>query len=261
MSLKNLRTLVFLVGILFSTISCNVNYDVTLHKNHEITSQLEVDFRQMLEAMKAMDSTGSKSDSKKAFESMKNFPKVWTPMSEIDEFGSKVKNPDSIRLMKKMFMKGNFEGDDMIGMSAKFANFSKTDFEDLWKMDPSSGNKFGEDIFNFWNGKQFTLKVDEIHKNLIKSLSSKDGMMTGSTSTSADEESDEESNDPDGGFMSMMFGKIKTTLHFESKIVSIKGKNDWVEKIDDHTIRLTYDLEQKDAKRKFSDSEIIITTE
>ena len=259
MSLKNLRTFLFLVGILFSAISCNVNYDITLHKNNEITSQLEVDFRQMIEAMKAMDSTGSKSDSKKAFESMKNFPKVWTPMSEIDEYGSKVKNPDSIRLMKKMFLKGTFEGDNMVGMSAKFANFTKTDFEDLWKMDPSAGNKFGEDIFKFWNGKQFTLKVEEIQKNLIKTLSSKDGMMMGSNSS--EEEADEEKSDSDGGFMSMMFGKINTTLHFENKIVSIKGKNDWVEKIDDHTIRMTYDLEQKDIKKKFSDTEIIITTE
>lgn len=260
MSLKNLQTFLFLVGILFSAISCQVNYDVTFHKNNEITSQVEVDFRQMLEAMKAMDSTGSDSG-KKAFESMKNFPKVWTPIAEIDSIGGKVKDPDSLRLMKKMFLKGTFEGENMVGMSAKFANFTKKDFEELGKMDPKAGKGFGADVFDSWNGKQYTLKVDDIQKNLLKALSSKDGMMMGSGAS--DEESEEETDEADsaGGLMQMMFGKIKTTLHFENKIVSIKGKNDWVEKIDDHTVRLTYDLEQKDTKKKFSDTEIIITTE
>lgn len=261
MSLKKLRTFLFFVGILLSAISCQVNYDLTFHKNNEITSQVDVDFKQMLEAMKSMDSIGSDSG-KNALESMKRFPRTWTAMTEMDSITGKIKNPDSLRLMKKMFIKGTFEGDEMVGMAAKFNRYTKKDFEDLAKMNPKAGKGFGADVFDFWDGKQFTLKVEDIQQNLLKALSAKDGLMGGSGSDSLDdEEGEDDGTDSVGGLMEMMFGKIKTTLHFENKIVSIKGKNDWVKKLDDHTVQLTYDLQEKENPMKFKDSEIIIVTE
>ena len=64
--------------------------------------------------------------------------------------------------------------------------------------------------------------------------------------------------------MKMFNTKFNNKIKFETKIKSIQGKHDWVKKIDDYTIDMSFSFEQlldESLKLNEKDNKVIIITE
>lgn len=147
-------------------------------------------------------------------------------------------------------MKSTKEDKKLAGFSFKMDHFSPEDYLVLKSFTKTEKIPMDQNIYNNWDGK--TLKIDTENFNL-KSIEE-----------AIQSKSSKEEAEKIAGMMIMFFKKIGTTLKFENPIQSITGKHDWVKQIDDHSIRIEYDLKaiyDKDSKLKNADKKIIIVTE
>ena len=229
--------------------SCSVNSEIVYHKDSASTSVMDIDTREFMTEMMAMTPDSLK---QKEFGEMDRLPTTWTSMYDVAKKEGKLKteNPDSIRIMKKIFMKSTKEDNKLAGFSFKMDHFSPEDYLVLKSFTKTEKIPMDQNIYNNWDGK--TLKIDTENFNL-KSIEE-----------AIQSKSSKEEAEKIAGMMIMFFKKIGTTLKFENPIQSITGKHDWVKQIDDHSIRIEYDLKaiyDKDSKLKNADKKITIVTE
>ncbi|WP_261510282.1 hypothetical protein [Chryseobacterium paludis] len=229
--------------------SCTINSEIIYHKDAASSTIMDIDVKEFMAEMKAMTPD---SLNKKEFGEMDKMPTTWTSMYDLDkkEGTLKTKDPDSIKVMKKIFMKSNKENNEYSGFSLKLDHFTKSDLNSLNGLTKGEKLPIDQNIYNNWDGKTLTINTDDFNlKNIEDALRSK---------TSKEEALSTE------GIVPMLFKQIGTTLKFENKIKSITGKHDWLKQIDDHSVRLEYDIKalyDKDSKLKHSDKKVIITTE
>ncbi|UTX47073.1 hypothetical protein [Chryseobacterium sp. MA9] len=243
------KTIVLFLISLFMLQSCSVNSEIVYHKDSASTSVMDIDTREFMTEMMAMTPDSLK---QKEFGEMDRLPTIWTSMYDVAKKEGKLKpeNPDSIRIMKKIFMKSTKEDNKLAGFSFKMDHFSPEDYLVLKSFTKTEKIPMDQNIYNNWDGK--TLKIDTENFNL-KSIEE-----------AIQSKSSKEEAEKIAGMMIMFFKKIGTTLKFENPIQSITGKHDWVKQIDDHSIRIEYDLKaiyDKDSKLKNADKKIIIVTE
>ena len=229
--------------------SCSVNSEIVYHKDAASTSVMDIDTREFMAEMMAMTPDSLK---QKEFGEMDRLPTTWTSMYDVakKEGKLKTKNPDSIRIMKKIFMKSTKEDNKLAGFSFKMDHFSPEDYLILKSFTKTEKIPLDQNIYNNWDGKTLTIDTENFNlKNIEEAIQSK---------------SSKEEAEKIGGMMIMFFKKIGTTLKFENPIQSITGKHDWIKQIDDHSIRIEYDLKaiyEEDSKFKNADKKIIIVTE
>ncbi|WP_292009991.1 hypothetical protein [Chryseobacterium sp.] len=246
-----MRKIVFIFFILnlFLLQSCSFNSEVTYYKDSTSTITADLYMKEMITSMKSMfsDSLVSKKD----LEEIEKFPRTWTSVYDFEKMkDGKVatQNPDSIRLMKKVFMKSNFEDKDFTGISLKMDRFSPSDY-DYIKKGFSKTDNLPVDIntVNNWNGKNLIINTENFNKDMLPNID--------------DSEKTEEALQ----MVKMMYQNISVTLKFENKIKSITGKHDWVIPVDDHTVKITYDMETISGESKtpltHADKKIVIVTE
>jgi len=243
------KTIVLFLISLFMLQSCSVNSEIVYHKDSASTSVMDIDTREFMTEMMAMTPDSLK---QKEFGEMDRLPTTWTSMYDVAKKEGKLKteNPDSIRIMKKIFMKSTKEDNKLAGFSFKMDHFSPEDYLVLKSFTKTEKIPMDQNIYNNWDGK--TLKIDTENFNL-KSIEE-----------AIQSKSSKEEAEKIAGMMIMFFKKIGTTLKFENPIQSITGKHDWVKQIDDHSIRIEYDLKaiyDKDSKLKNADKKITIVTE
>lgn len=252
------KTLLLFIVALFGILtlqSCNVNSEIVYHKDAASTTVMDIDVREFMKEMKAMTPDSLKD--KKEFGDMDKLPTTWTSLYDIDKEEGRLKttNPDSVRIMKKIFMKSNKEGKEVAGFSLKMDHFTAQDYTALNNFTKQEKLPIDQNVYNNWNGKVLTIDTENFNlKNLQEALASK-----------SPELGTDESMGKLEGMIMMFFKNIGTTLKFENKIKSITGKHDWFKQIDDHSVRIQYDLkamfDKETAKPKNSDKKIIIVTE
>ena len=241
--------LLLTVGLLQS---CSVNTETMYFKDATFTTQLDLDAGEMLGMMKdfaAQDSSdiGSMSE-------LENLPKDWTSFYDLQLADGKEipKDKDSIRLMKKSFLKSNYNNDEVSGFSIKMEKFTQKEYEGFSFLNSDNIGEMGfaKQAFTQWDGKTLTIDTSDFNSNFLsKKLSEEDG------SESAELES----------MMQMLDMKMQSTLKFENKIKSIEGKHDWVKQLDDYTVVINFDLrrsaDDKASPLKNDDKKIIIKTQ
>ncbi|PRB00777.1 hypothetical protein CQ046_17340 [Chryseobacterium sp. MYb7] len=238
----------FLIS-LFILQSCSVNSEIVYHKDSASTSVTDIDTREFMSEMIAMTPDSLK---QKEFGEMDKLPTTWTSMYDLSKKEGKLKteNPDSIRIMKKIFMKSTKEDNKLAGFSFKMEHFKPEDYLILKSFTKTEKIPLDQNIYNNWDGKTLTIDTGNFNlKNIEESIRSK---------------TSKEESEKIAGMMAMFFKKIGTTLRFEKPIQSISGKHDWVKQIDNHSIRIDYDLKaiyDKDTQLKNADKKIIIVTE
>ncbi|SDJ73029.1 hypothetical protein SAMN05421542_4243 [Chryseobacterium jejuense] len=211
----------------------------------------DVDTREFMAEMQAMTPDSLKQDK---FKEMDRFPTVWTSMYDLLKKEGKLKteNQDTIRIIKKVFVKSTKEDKKPvpIGFSFKLDHITPNDYEVVKNFNKDDKLPFDQNILNTWDGKTLTINTDFFNAKNIEEVLRSQG-------------SKEETENMEG--MMMMFLKnIGTTLKFENKIKSITGKHDWLKQVDDYSVRIEYDLKamnDKDSKLKNADKKIIIVTE
>ena len=84
--------------------SCSVNSEIVYHRDAASTSVTDIDTREFMAEMMAMSPDSLK---QKEFGEVDKLPTVWTSMYDLAKKEGKLKteNPDSVRIMKKIFMK------------------------------------------------------------------------------------------------------------------------------------------------------------
>lgn len=240
----------FFIAGLFALQSCTVNSEIVYHKDAASTSVTDIDMRQFISEIKAMTPDSLKQQ--KEFGEMNKLPTVWTSLSDIQKQDGKPEttDPDSLRIMKKIFMKMNKENNEPAGLSLKMDRFTQPDYQLLSSYNKKEKLPLDQNIFNKWDGKTLTIDTENFNlKNIEETLKSK---------TSKDEAEKVE------GMITMFFKSIGTTLKFENKIKSITGKHDWVKQIDNYTVKIDYDIKamyDTEAKLKNADKNIFIVTE
>ncbi|WEK68607.1 MAG: hypothetical protein P0Y62_12180 [Candidatus Chryseobacterium colombiense] len=250
------KILFLLVISLFALQSCTINSEIVYHKDAASTTLMDIDMKDAMAMLKSMMPDSVKNDKKELAE-LEKLPRTWTSLYEMEKKEGKLKttNPDSIRIMKKVFMKSNFDKDELAGFSMKMDHFTKADYNTIGDMSKKDKLPIDQMTLNMWDGKTLTIDTENLNINGFKDILSGKGL-PGEDDTTAESTS---------SMMKMMLKKMSTTIKFENKIKSISGKHDWISKVDDHTIRVDYNLDEMfgDSKKqlKNSDQKIVVVTE
>lgn len=229
--------------------SCSVNSEIVYHRDTSSTAITDIDTREFMAEMRAMTPDSLK---KKELGEMDKLPTTWTSVYELEKQQGKLKtkDPDSIRIMKKIFMKSKKENNEPAGFSFKMEHFTVQDYQALKNYTKDEKLPLDQNIFNAWDGKTLIINTEDFNlKNIEETLRTK---------------SLKEETEKMEGMMMMFFKNIGATLKFENKIKSITGKHDWLKQVDAYSVRIEYDLKamyDKDAKLKNADKKIVIITE
>ena len=249
--MKKLFFTAFLAITAFMLQSCSVTSDITYHKDAASTVLMDMDFKELLTLAKAQGSADTEE-----LEKIEKLPKEWTSFYDMEknEGNELPTHPDSIRIMKKMFMKGNYIVNELSGMSIKFDHFTKADYHALTAMKEKEEKLPLEvDNFNDWDGKKLIIDTDKLSlKDMEKSMAQ-------------GESEDGEQPDPEQmkAMMSMMMKKFTINMKFENDIKIITGKHDWIKQTDKRTIQIEFDTTNLDESKKFTnkDRQIVVVTE
>ena len=238
---------------LFLLHSCSIYTINHYHADKKMSFATDIDMSQALEMMKSFmpDSLNQGTD----FMKMEKYPRDWQNIYEIQKMEGKVAtNPDSIKLMKKIFFKGNFDADQFKGFSVKSDPLTNAELAGIGSLLGKEGSMMNNTAFDDWDGK--SLKIDM--SKLQMSPSDFEALLKGG-------ETDGQTTKEDiDGIMSMMNMDLKNKLVFDKKIKSVTGKHDWIKKIDNKTIEVNFNLkEMMDKNHQFKDKDnvIIIETE
>ena len=224
----------WMIGLAMTLVSCNVTADVTLHEDK--TQSIKIDFDGK-EAAKIF-----KDENKKDKKDKDNLPKEWTSLYEMNlkkDKKERITAPDTIAVMKKIYIKGRYDKDDLTDIFVKTDKLTNKELSFVFKT-----NDFPVlDLFskNEWDGKTLKINTSVLNDILVKK--------------NRDKESDLDW---------MMFTKdYRVTFHFDSEIKKIEGKHDLVRKVNNNTVEIKfniYDVGKKGFKFKNDDSFITITT-
>lgn len=251
-----MKKLLFLFVIsLFALQSCSINSETIYHADSASTMVTDIDMKDAMVMMKSM-MPDSLNKNKKGLGELEKIPKNWTSLYELEakEGKKKSSNPDSVKIMKKIFVKSNFENDEIAGFSLKTDHFTKADYTAAQNLSKKQQLPIGELTINQWDGKKLTINTEKFDIKSVKEIL-------------ADKLPSDEGAGNAPEMLKMMFKQIGMTLKFDKKIKSISGKHDWITKNDDYSVRINYDLnylfsDENSLKPLVnSDKQIIITTE
>ena len=246
------KAVIIFCGI-FLLHSCSISTTNHYHADKKMSFATDIDMSQAMEMMESFipDSLNQNSD----FMKMEKYPRDWQNLYEMQKMEGKVAtNPDSIKLMKKIFFKGNFDADKFKGFSVKSDPLTNDELSGVGSLLGKEGSMMNNTAFDDWNGK--SLKIDM--SKLQMSPADFAALLKGNE---GDGQTTKEDMD---GFLNMMEMDLKNKLVFDKKIKSITGKHDWIKKLNDKTIEVNFNLKEimdKNPQLKDKDNIIIIETE
>ena len=227
----------WMIGLVMTLVSCNVTADITLHKDKTQSIVMDIDGK---EAAKIF-----KDENKKGKKDKDDLPKEWTSLYEMNlkkDKKERITAPDTIAVMKKIYVKGSYDKDDLTDISFKTDKLTNKELSIMFNKKEEKSLPI-LDLFsrNEWDGKTLKINTSVLNDMLIKK--------------NKDKESDLDW---------MIFTKdYRVTFHFDSEIKKIEGKHDLVRKVNNNTVEIKFssdDILQKDDKFKNDDSFITITT-
>ena len=226
-----------MIGLVMTLVSCNVNADITLHKDKTQSIVMDIDGK---EAAKIF-----KDENKKGKKDKDDLPKEWTSLYEMNlkkDKKERITHPDTIAVMKKIYVKGSYDKDDLTDISFKTDKLTNKELSIMFNKKEEKSLPI-LDLFskNEWDGKTLKINTSVLNDMLIK--------------IDKDQESDLDW---------MIFTKdYRVTFHFNSEIKKIEGKHDLVRKVNNNTVEIKFnidDVRKKEFKFKNDDSFITITT-
>ena len=226
-----------MIGLVMTLVSCNVTADITLHKDKTQSIVMDIDGK---EAAKIF-----KDENKKGKKDKDDLPKEWTSLYEMNlkkDKKERITSPDTIAVMKKIYVKGSYDKDDLTDISFKTDKLTNKELSIMFNKKEEKSLPI-LDLFskNEWDGKTLKINTSVLNDMLVKKNQGK--------------ESD---------LYWMMFTKdYRATFHFNSEIKKIEGKHDLVRKVNNNTVEIKFnidDVRKKGFKFKNDDSFITITT-
>ena len=227
----------WMIGLVMTLVSCNITADITLHKDKTQNIVMDIDGK---EAAKIF-----KDENKKGKKDKDDLPKEWTSLYEMNlkkDKKERITAPDTIAVMKKIYVKGSYDKDDLTDISFKTDKLTNKELSIMFNKKEEKSLPI-LDLFsrNEWDGKTLKINTSVLNDILVKK--------------NKDKESDLDW---------MIFTKdYRVTFHFNSEIKKIEGKHDLVRKVNNNTVEIKFnvdDVRKKGFKFKNDDSFITITT-
>ena len=226
-----------MIGLVMTLVSCNVTADITLHKDKTQSIVMDIDGK---EAAKIF-----KDENKKGKKDKDDLPKEWTSLYEMNlkkDKKERITAPDTIAVMKKIYVKGSYDKDDLTDISFKTDKLTNKELSIMFNKKEEKSLPI-LDLFsrNEWDGKTLKINTSVLNDILVKI-----------------------NQDKECGFDWMIFTKdYRVTFHFNSEIKKIEGKHDLVRKVNNNTVEIKFNMDnvkKKGFKFKNDDSFITITT-
>lgn len=132
---------------LFSISACSVSSINHYYPDKKMSFQTDIDMSQALVMME-----GFMPDSLKRNNDLMNtdkYPKDWKSLYDLKkEEGKVTTNPDSIRILKKIFFRGNFNQDKFSGFSVKTEALTKDEIASTGKLMGKDGAMMNNSAFD-----------------------------------------------------------------------------------------------------------------
>ncbi len=243
--------------------SCSVNTETTYYKDAATSMESDILMDQSMLGMMTMANSAAKSPS---VPNLKDLPVDWKSLYDIQKKGKIVLNEKDAGALKKVFMKVNKKDGEILGLSMKYDKLLPTEIASLFASRQELKNIPLQDIAK-WDGNR--LEIDTEKFNIAESLYEIQKVKPEETNSTPKTKQD--SIETYGkqmasgmiGMMKMFNMTFTNTLKFQKPIASIIGKHDFVEQIDDRTIKInvrTADLWDEGKNLKNKDKKIVITT-
>ncbi len=145
--------------------ACAVDSVTTYHQDKTTSILMNINMKELLGMAKNMGGDSANSDNK--FKKFELFPKNWKNMYEIMKEDSEkkgiamTKDKDSIQLIKKMFVKSNFENNEMTGIAFKMDRLTPEEIKNFSRTSKKSNSISATSSDNtIWDGKTLTLDTE-----------------------------------------------------------------------------------------------------
>ena len=244
--------------------SCSFDTQLVYHKDASQSMQINADMKEMMGFINAIGKDSANNNSKE-LKDLEKFPKDWKSLYDIEkEEGKKqTTDPDSIRMMKKIFIKGNFDNQQLAGFSFKMDRITQKEQEWLHaKTDKGTETlPLTNKAFSTWDGKTLVIEtkhfnIQELEKIFKEKTEEKKNKKSPEERDSVDPQKSAEQT---MAMMKMFNIKFTNTLKFETNIIAIEGSHDWVKKVDNRTIQINFNTEELfDENHKFKNNDPII---
>ncbi|WP_297985968.1 hypothetical protein [uncultured Chryseobacterium sp.] len=244
--------------------SCSINTETTYFKDSATSMESNVLMDKSAMGMMNMMSESAKSS---ATPDLGKLSTDWKSLYDIQKDGLITLNQDSVKVLKKMFMKLNKKDGEVLGLSLKYDKLQPKEIVSILTQSKQLKNiplqNFGQ-----WNGKSLTIDTEKFNMGEFLSEMEKGSKEKSKTAPKTKSDSIEAyGRDMMSGMVGMMrmFNmNFSNTLKFQRPIKTIVGKHDFVKQIDDKTIQInvrTHDLLDGGKELKNKDKKIVITTE
>lgn len=191
----------------------------------------------------------------------------WKSLYDIQKDGLINLNQDSVKVLKKMFMKLNKENGEVLGLSVKYDKLLPNEIAQLFSQRKQLRNIPLQDAAK-WNGKTLTIDTEKFNMGNFMGQIDKinEPQPNSAPKTKSDSITAYGKQMANGmiGMMKMFNMNISSTMKFQNPIKKITGHHDFVKQLDKNTVQInvrTKDLMDSDKKLKNKDSKIIIETE
>lgn len=245
--------------------SCSVNTETTYFKDAATSMESNILMDQsalgMLTAMSA--GSGKLGDSK----TLNNLSTDWKSLYDIQKDGKITVNKDSAKVLQKMFLKINKDKGQVYGLSLKYDKLLPNEIASLFAQNKQLKNLPLQNIAS-WDGKTLTIDTEKFNTTEFLSEMSKNSDLKNAAPPKTKSDSLEVYGQQMAqgmlGMMKMFNMNFSSTLKFQKPINSIIGKHDFVQQIDDKTVKInvrTNDLLNDGRALTNKDRKIIITTQ
>ncbi|MDQ0783598.1 hypothetical protein QF044_003452 [Chryseobacterium sp. W4I1] len=249
------------VAILFGALqSCSINTETTYYKDAATSMQSNILMDKSVMGMMSM-----MGQDPKKLNDLDKLPTDWTSLYNVQKHGKVTLNEDSVKVLKKVYMKVDKDKNEIIGLSLKYDKLMPSEITQLLASDKRLKKIPLQDIA-VWNGKSLTINTDKFNSDgILKMLEEKDTTENKVPQTKSDSVEAYGKQMASGmvGMLRMFNLTFTNTLKFQKPIKNIEGKHDFVKQIDNKTIQIVVRsndlIDNKNLVNK--DKKVVITTE
>lgn len=258
-----LKKIPFLIVPLLALLqACSVNTDTTYFKDTatSMESHMAID-----KSMSGLMNLVGDSSTTGATGELKKLGTEWKSLYDIQKDGLVNLNSDSVKVLKKLFLKVTKEEGDITGISVKYDKLMPNEVRQLISKS-SHLQRIPFQNAGKWDGKTLTIDTEKLNMGSLISQMEKTPETTEKPTTKQDSITAYGKQMASGmmGMLRMFDMKMNSTLKFQRPIKSIVGKHDYVKQLDKNTVKISLSSKQlldENKKLKHKDPKIIITTE
>lgn len=248
---------------IFALQACSVNTETSYYK--DASTSMESNILMDQSALGMLNMLNSQNQSLPQAKSLGNLTTQWKSLYDLQKDEKITLHQDSVKVLKKMFLKLNKEKGQVYGLSMKYDRLLPGEIATLLSQNKQLKNLPIQNIAT-WNGKTLTIDTEKFNATeFLTEMAKKSPENNTVPKTKSDSAEAYGRQMAQGmlGMMKMFNMNFTNTIKFQQPIATITGKHDFVKQIDDKTLQInvrTQDLLNEGKSLTHKDKLIIVTT-